>query len=108
MKLKEMDIKDSIETLLATGLFKPLMDNHLCDDGYCVPQHLIFLNSKIKLIKQTVKLPEDPKPLPLPCMSAVDVISIPLSLILKCFKTSLNIEWLSQERQRGAPCCPFL
>ena len=47
MKLKEMDIKDSIETLLATGLFKPLMENHLCDDGYCVPQHLIFLNSKI-------------------------------------------------------------
>jgi hypothetical protein len=47
MKLKEMEIKDSIETLLATGLFKPLMKNHLCDDGYCVPQHLIFLNSNI-------------------------------------------------------------
>jgi hypothetical protein len=47
MKLKEMEIKDSIETLLATGLFKPFMENHLCDDGYCVPQHLIFLNSKI-------------------------------------------------------------
>jgi hypothetical protein len=47
MKLKEMDIKESIETLLATGLFKPLMENHLCDDGYCVPQHLIFLNSNI-------------------------------------------------------------
>ena len=47
MKLKEMDIKDSIETLLATGLFKPFMVNHLCDDGYCVPRHLIFLNSKI-------------------------------------------------------------
>jgi hypothetical protein len=45
MKLKEMEIKDSIETLLATGLFRSYLKNHLADDGYCLPQHLIFLNS---------------------------------------------------------------
>jgi hypothetical protein len=47
MKLKEMEIRDSIETLLSTGLFKPYLGNHLCNDGRCQPQHLIFLNSKI-------------------------------------------------------------
>ena len=45
MKLKEMNLKDSMGILLETGLFKSVLNNHLCDDGYCIPQHLIFLNS---------------------------------------------------------------
>ena len=45
MKLKEMHIKDSMDTLLATGLFRTNADNLIIIDGYCIPQHLIFLNS---------------------------------------------------------------
>ncbi len=45
MKLREISIKDSMDTLLATGLFRTNADNLIISDGYCIPQHLIFLNS---------------------------------------------------------------